>query len=66
VVGIGGNWLQATAEDARDEYDVELFYRFPLFTGFDATLAYQYDINPAMTREINAAHVLSLRFRAVF
>jgi hypothetical protein len=66
VVGIGGNWLQATAEDARDEYDVELFYRFPLFTGFDTTLAYQYDINPAMTREINAAHVLSLRFRAVF
>jgi hypothetical protein len=37
-----------------------------LFTGFDTTLAYQYDINPAMTREINAAHVLSLRFRAVF
>jgi hypothetical protein len=66
VVGIAGNWVQGTAEDARDEYDIELFYRFPLFTGLDTTFAYQYAINPALTREIKDAHVFGLRLRAVF
>jgi hypothetical protein len=66
VVGIAGNWVQASAEGARDEYDLELFYRFPLFTGLDTTLAYQYANNPALTREIDHAHVVSLRLRAVF
>jgi hypothetical protein len=66
VVGVAGNLVQATAEGARDEYDVEAFYRFALFKGLDTTLAYQYAINPALTREIDHAHVLSLRFRAVF
>jgi len=66
LVGIAGNWAKASADGARDEYNVELFYRFPLFTGLDTTLSYQSVINPALTREIDHASVFSLRIRAVF
>lgn len=66
LVGIAGNWVKASADGARDEYNVELFYRFPLFTGLDTTLSYQSVINPALTREIDHASVFSLRIRAVF
>lgn len=66
LVGIAGNWVKASAEGARDEYNVEVFYRFPLFTGLDTTLSYQSVINPALTREIDHASVFSLRIRAVF
>ena len=66
LVGIAGNWVKATAEGARDEYNVEFFYRFPLFAGLDTTLSYQSVINPALTREIDHASVFSLRIRAVF
>ncbi|MEA3277475.1 MAG: carbohydrate porin [Pseudomonadota bacterium] len=66
LIGIAGNWAKATAEGARDEYNVEVFYRFPLFTGLDTTLSYQSVINPALTREIDHASVFSLRLRAVF
>ena len=66
LVGIAGNWAKASADGARDEYNVEVFYRFPLFTGLDTTLSYQSVINPALTREIDHASVFSLRIRAVF
>jgi porin len=66
LVGIAGNWAKASAEGARDEYNVEVFYRFPLFAGLDTTLSYQSVINPALTREFDHVSVFSLRIRAVF
>ncbi|WP_191964815.1 carbohydrate porin [Synechococcus sp. RSCCF101] len=46
AIGVGFNWLKVN-EETRDEYDIEVFYRFPLFQNLDVTLAYQYDIQPA-------------------
>jgi len=66
VVGIAGNWMKSVVEGARDEYNFEVFYRFPLFTSLDTRLSYQYVKDPALTREIDHASVFSLGFRAVF
>ncbi len=66
VIGIAGNWVDSVAAGARDEYNVEVFYRFPLFPGVDTRLSYQSVINPALTRDIDHASVFSLGFRTVF
>ena len=66
VVGIAANWVESVADGARDEYNVEVFYRFPLFPGVDTRLSYQYVINPALTRDIDHASVFSLGLRTVF
>ena len=66
LIGLAGNWARASAAGARDEYNLEAFYRVALFTGLDTTFSYQYVINPALTREFDRASVISLRLRAVF
>jgi len=66
LIGIAGNWLESIAAGARDEYNVEVFYRFPLFPGLDTRLSYQSVIDPALTRDIDHASVFSLGFRTVF
>ncbi len=66
VVGTAFNWAQATDSAARDEYNFEVFYRFPIFPELDTTLSYQSVINPAFTRDIDHASVFSLRLRTVF
>ena len=66
VVGIAANWVESVAAETRDEYNVEVFYRFPLFPGVDTRLSYQSVINPAFTRDIDHASVFSLGFRTVF
>ena len=66
LIGIAANWARPSAAGARDEYNLEAFYRVPFFTGLDTTFSYQYVINPALTREFDRASVFSLRFRAVF
>ncbi len=66
LIGLAINWVDATAAGARDEYNAEVFYRFPFFTGLDTTVSYQYVKDPALTREIDRASVISFRIRAVF
>ena len=66
LVGIGANWVDPSAAGARDEYNVEVFYRFPLFPGVDTTLSYQSVFDPALNTEFDHAHVFSLRLRSVF
>jgi len=66
VIGAAFNWVQSPEEDTRDEYNVELFYRFPMFPSVDTTLSYQSVINPAFSREVDHASVFSLRLRAAF
>lgn len=65
---IGGalNWAKATDPSARDEYNAEVFYRFPLVPEVDTTLSYQSVFRPAFTRDIDQASVFSLRIRAAF
>ncbi|MCP4509149.1 MAG: carbohydrate porin [Fuerstiella sp.] len=48
---------------ARDESNVDFFYRFPLI---DITLGYQEVINPAPDPDNNSASVFSIRFRLTF
>ncbi len=66
VVGAAFNWAKATASGTRDEYNLEIFYRFPIVPELDTTLSYQSVINPAFTRDIDHASVFSLRLRTVF
>ncbi len=56
----------STVGGARNEYNAEVFYRFPIFPEVDTTLSYQSVINPALTRDIDHASVFSLRIRAEF
>ena len=66
LIGIAGNWVDSASAGTRDEYNVEVFYRFPLFPGLDTRLSYQYVIDPAFTREFDNSSVFSLGFRTVF
>jgi porin len=66
LVGFAVNWVDSAAEGSREEYNLEGFYRFPLFPGLDTRLSYQYVIDPAFTREFANASVFSLGFRSVF
>lgn len=72
AVGLGFNWAKEN-EDAREEFDIELFYRFPLFQNVDFALAYQYVVDPANARSattgryiVTDGFVFSLRIRATF
>lgn len=66
LIGVAFNWAQADLTDARNEYSVEAFYRFPIFPHVDTTLSYQSVINPALTRDLDHASVFSLRIRTTF
>ena len=66
LVGIAFNWAQVPPSEARSEYNVEVFYRFPLFPSVDTTLSYQSVIRPALDRDNNHASVFSLRIRTTF
>jgi porin len=66
VIGFAANWVDSTFDGTREEYNLEVFYRFPLFPGLDTRLSYQYVIDPAFTREFDSASVFSLGFRTVF
>ena len=66
LVGVGFNWAKTPVSGTRSEYNVEVFYRFPVFPSVDMTLSYQSVINPAFTRDIDHASVFSLRLRTTF
>jgi carbohydrate-selective porin OprB len=65
-VGIAFNWAELPPSETRSEYNVEAFYRFPLFPSVDTTLSYQSVIRPALDRDNNHASVFSLRIRTTF
>jgi hypothetical protein len=65
LLGVAFNWADATS-GVRDEYNVEGFYRFPIFPLVDMTLSYQYVIDPALDLGIDHASVFSLRIRTTF
>lgn len=66
VVGVGLTWAKAGQDGIRSEYNAELFYRLPIFPHVDATLSYQSVFNPAFTKDIDHASVLTLRLRTSF
>ena len=66
VAGAAYNWVQPSADGARDESNVEFFFRFPLFPETDATLSYQAVINPALDPNNDSASAFSFRIRSTF
>ena len=66
LIGIAFNWAEIPPGAARSEYNVEVFYRFPIFPSVDTTLSYQSVIRPALDRDNNHASVFSLRIRTTF
>jgi hypothetical protein len=66
LVGIAFTWSQIPPSEIRSEYNVEAFYRFPLFPSVDTTLSYQSVIRPALDPDNNHASVFSLRIRTTF
>ena len=65
LAGVAYNWVQPSAVD-RDESNVEMFYRFPLFPEMDATLSYQAIINPALDPDNDYGSAFSLRLRSTW
>jgi hypothetical protein len=65
LMGVAFNWVEATG-GIRDEYNAEVFYRFPFFPGLDTTFSYQAVINPALDLGVDFASVFSFRFRMVY
>lgn len=62
ALGLGFNWVDPVADtNARDEYNFEAFYRFPIFSNVDLTVNYQYIVDPAFTQEFDDAHVFGIR-----
>jgi len=66
LIGTAFTWAKATASGARNEGNLEVFYRFPIFPHVDTTLSYQSVFNPAFDRDNDHASVYSLRFRTSF
>ena len=65
VAGVAYNLVRATGVD-RDESNVEIFYRFPLFPEVDASLSYQAIFNPALDPDNDYGSAFSLRLRSTW
>lgn len=65
-VGVAFNWARTPISGTRDEYHIEVFYRFPLFPEVDTTFSYQSVWDPAFGVGVDHAHVLSVRLRTTF
>ncbi len=46
-LGFGTSWVDPAISGARDEYNFEIFYRFPLFPNVDLSFDAQYMLDPA-------------------
>jgi hypothetical protein len=66
LIGAAFTWAKATASGARNEGNLEVFYRFPIFPHVDTTLSYQSVFNPAFDRDNDHASVYSLRIKTSF
>lgn len=66
LFGIGFSWGKANTAGARGEYNLEAFYRFPLFPHVDITLHYQSLFQLALDPTNDQASAFSIRARTVF
>jgi hypothetical protein len=66
LVGVAFNWVESVVADSRDEYNLEVFYRFPIFPAVDTTLSYQSVIHPAFAPSIDHSSAFSLRVRTTY
>jgi len=64
--GVAFNWVDSSAAGSRDEYDLEAFYRFPLFPNTDLSFLYQSIFRPALERSIDHASAISIRLASSY
>jgi hypothetical protein len=64
--GLAFNWVKSSIPGARNEYDLEAFYRFPLFSNTDMSLLYQSIFRPALAPTIDHASAISIRFASSY
>jgi carbohydrate-selective porin OprB len=75
-LGLGASWVDPAVSEGRDEYNLEVYYRFPLFPNLDVTLDAQYMIDPALipivedsspgTKTFDDLFAFTVRFRTTF
>jgi len=66
LMGAAFNWARANVPGTDGEYNVELFYRFPLLPHLDITFSYQSLIKPALDPENKHASAFGVRLRTTF
>lgn len=66
LIGVAFNWVKSSTIGARDEYNFETFYRFPVLPDVDMTLSYQSVFDPAFNTEFDQASAFSLRLQTKF
>jgi len=66
LIGAAFVWAKVPQSGSRNEKNLEVFYRFPIFPHVDATLSYQSVFTPAFDSDNDHASVYSLRFRTSF
>jgi len=66
LVGVAFNWVESPVTNSRDEYNFEVFYRFPIFPAVDTTLSYQSIFDPALAPSIDQSSAFSLRVRTTY
>ena len=75
-LGLGASWVDPAVSGGRDEYNLEVYYHFPLFPNLDMTLDAQYMIDPALipiveeaspgTETFDDVFAFTVRFRITF
>lgn len=66
LLGVAFNWVVPANSGGHDEYNVEVFYRLPIFPLVDMTFSYQSVMNPVANPNNDHASVFSLRMRTTF
>jgi hypothetical protein len=75
-LGLGASWVDPAVSGGRDEFNLEVYYRLPLFPNLDVTLDAQYMIKPALipiaedaspgTETFDDVFAFTVRFRTTF
>ncbi len=75
-LGLGASWVDPAVSGGRDEFNLEIYYRFPLFPNLDVTFDAQYMIDPALipivedaspgTKTFDDVFAFTVRFRTEF
>jgi hypothetical protein len=66
VMGVGLVWAETPIPGTRDETNLEIFYRLPVFRQLDVSFSYQSFWNVARNPDIGQANVYSVRLRTTF
>ena len=64
--GVAFNWVESSVVGSRDEFDIEAFYKFPMFPNTDLSFLYQSIFDPGLTRDLDHVAAFSLRLTSSY